>query len=203
MSASFFLVMLVMQTFAGYTFCHLVYLQFRQYRLGRDRLGNAQWGGWTWRVLTMMFAITYLWHLSEYLWFIFSDGKATDGPLALHMLETAVRPLVGPLLMQLFYVTERDRLPRPWLWRAVTRASFAAAAPLAAAWPVCNALLATRLASHPGVASVKQVVHTISDLLLAAGAVFTAVAIWLSAGRETASSAAAGVIGTWRWSACC
>jgi hypothetical protein len=29
-----FLALLILHTFAAYSFCHLVYLQFRQYRLG-------------------------------------------------------------------------------------------------------------------------------------------------------------------------
>ena len=171
MSVGFFLVMLVMQTFAGYTFCHLLYLQFRQYRLGK-----AAWGGWTWRALTLAFALAYLWHLSEYLWFIFSDGRITDGPLAIHMIEVAARPLIGPLLMHLFFITERDRLPRHRLGQATIRTSFAIAIPLAVAWPVCTLTLDMR----PWIPTIKDVIHTASDLLLAGGVIFAAVSTTLA-----------------------
>src|SRR5215468_8700912 len=66
-----FLVMLILNTFAGYSFCHLLYLQFRQYRLGRPA-----WGGWTWRALTFVFAVSSLFHLLGYLSFTFPDGKS-------------------------------------------------------------------------------------------------------------------------------
>jgi two-component sensor histidine kinase len=122
------------------------------------------------------FALAYLWHLSEFLWVIFSDGRLTDGPIALHMADVAARPLIGPLLMQLFYVTERDRLPRHWLWKATIRITFAIAVPLAVAWPLCTATLST----FPWVPGVKQVIHTVSDALLSAGAIYTAIVIRLA-----------------------
>ena len=42
---------LVLHTFAAYSFCMLLYLQLRQYRLSRP-----SWGGWSWRALTAVFA---------------------------------------------------------------------------------------------------------------------------------------------------
>ena len=122
------------------------------------------------------FALAYLWHLSEYLWFIFSDGRITDGPLAMHMIEVAARPLIGPLLMHLFFITERDRLPRHRLGQATIRTSFAIAIPLAVAWPVCTLTLDMR----PWIPTVKDVIHTASDLLLAGGVIFAAVSTTLA-----------------------
>src|SRR5882724_4906957 len=103
-----FLLLLILHTFAGYSFCYLVYLQFRQYRLGKP-----VWGGWTWRALTLVFAINYFYFLSTYLTFIFSGGKNGDAVLGVQVAHVVTRSLIGPLIMQLFYRTERERLPSP------------------------------------------------------------------------------------------
>src|SRR5262245_66598011 len=93
-----FLVMLILNTFAGYSFCHLLYLQFRQYRLGRPA-----WGGWTWRALTFVFVVSSLFHLLGYLSFSFLDCKIVDAPMAGRVAWNLDRPLMGLLLTQVFY----------------------------------------------------------------------------------------------------
>jgi two-component sensor histidine kinase len=123
---SAFLTVLVLHTFAAYAFCHLVYLQFRQYRLGKP-----VWGGWTWRALTLVFALNYLYFLSGYLAYIFSDGRTGDAPLLAQLAHVATRPLIGPLLLQLFFLTERRKLPGHWPWHAIIRVAWVVAVPVA------------------------------------------------------------------------
>jgi|RhiMethySRZTD1v2_1073278.scaffolds.fasta_scaffold11849_5 signal transduction histidine kinase len=121
-----FLALLILHAFAAYSFCHLVYLQFRQYRLGKP-----VWGGWTWRALTFVFAVNYLYFLSGYLSYIFSDGKTEDVPFAGQLAHVVTRTLIVPLAMQLFYVTERQRLPAHWIWQAAIRTAWGVALPVA------------------------------------------------------------------------
>src|SRR5215831_1477204 len=124
-----FLALLILHTFAAYSFCHLVYLQFRQYRIG-----EPVWGGWTWRSLTLAFALIYLRALSGHVWFVLSDGRATQDAVILHLANIMTRPLIGPLLMQFFYVTEGSRLPRHWLWPAAIRGAWILAVPISVLW---------------------------------------------------------------------
>lgn len=121
-----FLVLLILHTFATYACCYLVYLQFRQYRLG-----TRAWGGWTWRALTFVFALNYLYFLSGYLAYVFSDGLTGEAPFLTQVAHVVTRPLIGPLLMQLFYLTERRKLPTHWLWKTIIGAGWVVACPVA------------------------------------------------------------------------
>jgi len=85
----------------------------------------------TWRGLTFVFALNYLYFLSGYVAYVFSDGRTGEAPFLAHLAHVATRPLIGPLVMQLFYVTERHKLPRQGIWIAAVRASWAAAIPIA------------------------------------------------------------------------
>jgi two-component sensor histidine kinase len=113
---------LVLHTFAAYSFCMLLYLQLRQYRLSRP-----SWGGWTWRALTAVFAAIYLAHLAEYCVYLSTDGIISERPLAVHFVFRAALPIVAPLLIQVFYTVERDRLPARWFWRTLILVEYAVA----------------------------------------------------------------------------
>ena len=165
-----FLVPLVLNTFAGYSCCHLLYLQFREFRLG-----TPAWGGWAWRSLTLVFAISYLFHLSQYLSFAFSDGKTGGAPLAAALAWAVARPLGGPLVIQLFYDTERSRLSQHGLWRAVIGAAWAVSLPVALLLG-----LWTLGATRPWAAHLPGQLLATADGTLAAAAIFAAVVIWLS-----------------------
>ena len=160
-----FLAYVIGNTFAGYTFCQLLYLQFRQYRLG-----TPVWGGWTWRALTFAFALSYLRQLADSLWLISSGGSASD-PLVPHLANVVTRPFIGPLLAQLFYATERSRLPGAWLWRAM----YAVAVPVALVWALCVLGVVA-----PGSANLLHVLRVTSDVMLAIGTVMAGIAIWSS-----------------------
>jgi len=179
-----FLVMLILNTFAGYSFCHLLYLQFRQYRLGKPA-----WGGWTWRALTFIFAISYLFHLSGYLSFTFSDGKPGAAPLAVRVAWNLARPLMGPLLMQLFFITERSRLPRRWIWPAIIRTAWMVAVPVGLLWGLWVHSGADHGDYQDWIASgmtnswrkdLDDLLRATSDVTLGVSVIFTAVVIWLS-----------------------
>jgi signal transduction histidine kinase len=164
-----FLTLLILHTFAGYAFCHLLYLQFRQYRLGKP-----VWGGWTWRALTLVFAAHYFNELWVYLSFTFSDGAAAQVLYPVNVMHVVTRPLVGPLLLQLFYVTERSRLPEHWLWQAIVRTAWALAVPIA----LIRGLWILGV-TMPWPKLPDQLVP-VSDLLLAGGGIFSLVVIRLS-----------------------
>jgi len=164
-----FLTLLILHTFAGYAFCHLLYLQFRQYRLGKP-----VWGGWTWRALTLVFAIHYFNELWIYLSFTFTDGAAPQTLFPINVAHVITRPLIGPLVLQLFYVTERSRLPEHWLWQACVRTAWALAVPIAVIrglWVFGVPMPWTKL---------PNAVLPVSDLILAGGGIFSFVVIWLS-----------------------
>jgi signal transduction histidine kinase len=109
-----FLGPLILHTFAAFSLWHLVYLQLRQ-----DPLGRQSWGGWVWRAITFDFAIFFSLHLWAYLRFLFLYGKVHSGPLLAQILFIAAQDPIGPLLMLLFYQTERERLPWPSIWKPV------------------------------------------------------------------------------------
>jgi two-component sensor histidine kinase len=164
-----FLALLILHTFAGYAFCHLLYLQFRQYRLGKP-----VWGGWTWRALTMVLAIHYLNQMWIFLSFTFSDGTAAQVLFPLNVAHVITRPLIGPLLLQLFYVTERSRLREHWLWQAILQTAWALAVPIAAVrglWILGVAMPWEKLPNQ---------ILAVSDLILAGGGIFSFVVIRLS-----------------------
>ena len=165
----FFLMLLILHTFAGYAFCHLLYLQFRQYRLGKP-----VWGGWTWRALTLAFALHYFNEMWIYLSFTFSDGAAPQLLSPVNVAHVITRPLIGPLLLQLFYVTERNRLPEHWLWRTIVQLAWALAIPIA----VIRGLWILGV-TLPWPKLVEQLLP-VSDLILAGGGIFSFVVIWLS-----------------------
>ena len=113
---------LVLHTFAAYSFCMLLYLQLRQYRLSRP-----SWGGWSWRALTAVFTAIYLAHLAEYCAYLATDGIISERPLAVRLVFHAAFPLVAPLLIQVFYTVERGRLPARRFWSALILVEYAAA----------------------------------------------------------------------------
>jgi len=163
-----FVALLMLNTFAAYSFCHLVCLQFRQYRLG-----EPVWGGWTWRALTVGFSLIYIRALSGYLWFIFSDGQAAGDPLAFHLANIMTRPLIGPLVMQFFYVTERDRLPQHWLWPAAIRVAWTLALSVSVLWSLSFlGLSRSYLAS--------DLLRSASDVVLTAAVLFGIVSMAIS-----------------------
>jgi len=188
-----FLLMLVLNTFAAYSFCDLLYLQFRQYRLGKPA-----WGGWTWRTLTLIFTIFYFFRLSAYVVLFFSNDPLFTAPFAnslvstltfdglqklLHPLPaplatrlpwTFARGFIAPLIMQLMYHTESSRLPRPWLWRAITLVTFAVVTPVAVLWTWRVYLGTIDLATKRSMPLIVQ------DVTLAAAGAFTAIVIFLS-----------------------
>lgn len=153
-----FLLPLVLHTFAAYSFCLLLYLQLRQYRLRRP-----SWGGWPWRALTTVFAAIYLVHLSEYIAFLSTDGIVGESPLALRLILRTIHPMVGPLLIQVFYTVERDRLPLRPLWRALMAAEYAvaAAATVSGVLPELDLL-------PPAAEGLRIDPSTVSDALVAA-----------------------------------
>jgi hypothetical protein len=160
---------LILHTFAGYAFCHLLYLQFRQYRLERP-----VWGGWTWRALTLVLAIHYLNQMWIFLSFTLSDGTAAQVLFPVNMVHVITRPLIGPLLLQLFYVTERSRLREHWLWQATLRMAWALAVPLAVVrglWILGVTMPWEKLPNQ---------LLVVSDLILAGGGIFSFVVIRLS-----------------------
>src|SRR5215813_13912300 len=182
-----FLLMLVLNTFAAYSFCDLLYLQFRQYRLGKPA-----WGGWTWRTLTFIFAIYYFFRLSAYVVLFFSNDPLFTAPLAnsldstltfdglqkfLHPLPaplatrlpwTFTRGFIAPLIMKLMYQTESRRLPRPWLWRAITLVTFAVVTPVAVLWTWWVYLGVIDLAAK------RTLPVIVNDVTMAAAGLFTA-----------------------------
>ena len=153
-----FLLPLVLHTFAAYSFCLLLYLQLRQYRLSKP-----SWGGWAWRALTAIFAAVYLTRLWEYAAFLSSDGMLGDPPLAARLILRAAFPFVGPLLIQVFYNVERDGLPVRSLWRAVIAVEYAAAAAAAASGVLLSRHLRPAWAGAPAIDPA-----TVSDALIAA-----------------------------------
>jgi two-component sensor histidine kinase len=169
LSQSLFLALLILHSFAGYAFCHLLYLQFRQYRLGRP-----VWGGWAWRVLTLVFAIHYLNQMWIFLSFTLSDGTVARTLFAANVAHVITRPLIGPLLMQLFYVTERNRLPEPWWWQAMVRTAWALAVPIAfirGLWILGVTMPWAKLPDQ---------LIAVSDLILAGAGIFSFAVIRLS-----------------------
>src|SRR5882724_11935781 len=85
-----FLLLLILHTFAGYSFCYLIYLQFKQYRLGRP-----VWGGWTWRALTIVLAINYFYFLSGYITYVLSLGKTGQAPFFLQVAHVVTSSLAS------------------------------------------------------------------------------------------------------------
>ena len=168
LSQVLFLVLLILHTFAGYAFLHLLYLQFRQYRLG-----SPAWGGWTWRALTFVLAVHYFNQMWVFLAFALSDAATAQRWAPLNMIHVITRPLIGPLLMQLFYTTGRSRLPDHGLWLALVKAAWALAIPIA----VVRGLW---FAGLPLSAKLPDALVGVSDALLAAGATYTLVIIWKS-----------------------
>lgn len=124
-----FLLPLITNTFASYACCHLLFLQFRQYKLGRPA-----WGGWTWRAVTLTFTISYLYHLSQYLALTFSDGLRGGAPKAIRFAWAIARPLCGPLIAQLFFNIDRERLGRTWPWQMIIYTGYVITVPTAAMW---------------------------------------------------------------------
>ena len=164
-----FLVLLILHTFAGYSFCHLLYLQFLQYRLGKPA-----WGGWTWRALTFVFAAHYLNELSGMLSFTFSEGKTGEGLFVVALAHGMTRPLMGPLLMQLFYVTEHSRLPQHWLWQAIIRAAWVITVPIALVRGLWSLGVTMPWANLPDQLLI------LSDATFAASGIFSVIVIWMS-----------------------
>jgi len=168
-SQIYFLTLLILHTFAGYSFCHLLYLQFRQYRLGKP-----VWGGWTWRALTLVFATHYFNQMWIFLSYTFSDGARARILFPVNVVHVITRPLIGPLVMQLFYVTERSRLPHHWLWQAIVRTAWAIAVPVALVrglWILGISMPWPNLAGQ---------VLPVSDAMLAGGVIFSAAVMRLS-----------------------
>jgi two-component sensor histidine kinase len=157
-------------TFAAYAFCMLLYLQLRQYRLRRP-----SWGGWAWRILTAVFAAIYAAHLSGYVMLVATDGFAGDQPFELRVILRGAIPLVGPLLLHVFYNVERDRLHARALWMALIRLQYVlgGVAALTAALLETSLLplWADRYADYPVVAA---------DALLAASGLAIAAIFWFS-----------------------
>ena len=153
-----FLLPLVLHTFAAYSFCLLLYLQLRQYHLSQP-----SWGGRAWRVLTAIFTAIYLAYLSEYVGFLSTDGVVAETPLAARIVFRVALPLVGPLLVQVFYCVERDRLPVRLLWRAVIAAAYVIAAVAAISGVLLDLDLLPPWAETSRIDS-----STVSDALLAA-----------------------------------
>ena len=164
-----FVVLLILHTFAGYSFCHLIYLQLKQYRLGRP-----VWGGWTWRALTIVLAINYFYFLSGYISYVLSLGRTGQAPFVLQLAHVVTRSLIGPLVMQLFCVTEHERLSRPRLWQTIFRVVWAFAVPIA----VVRGLLQVGI-KEPW-RNLDDGLRTISDLTTAAAAVFSVLIIIIS-----------------------
>ena len=164
-----FIVLLVLHTFAGYSFCYLIYLQLKQYRLGRP-----VWGGWTWRAFTIVLAVNYFYFLSGYLTYIFSLGENGQAPFVLQVAHVVTRSLIGPLMMQLFYVTERERLPHHRSWQTIIFVAWVIAAPIA----LFRGLLAVGI-EEPW-RNLDDGLRTISDLITAATAVFSILIIIIS-----------------------
>jgi anti-sigma regulatory factor (Ser/Thr protein kinase) len=153
-----FLLPLVLHTFAAYSFCLLMYLQLRQYQLTRP-----SWGGWSWRTLTAVFALVYLAHLAAYAEPLSTDGIVQQQPLAARLILRAALPAAAPLLVQVFYTVERDRLPLRLLWITFIAAGWLAAAAAATAGVLADLdLLPARAESLPVDPS------TVSDALVAA-----------------------------------
>ena len=169
LSEVLFLTLLILHTFAGYAFCHLLFLQFRQYRLG-----ILAWGAWTWRALTLVFAIHYFNQMWKFLSFTLSDGRGAQEVFAVNLAHIVTRPLIGPLFMQLFYVTERKRLPEHWLWQAIIRAAWAITVPIALVRGLW--ILGVRMPW----ANLPNQLLIPSDGILLAGGVFSVVIIWKS-----------------------
>ena len=169
LSEVFFLALLILHTFAGFAFCHLLYLQFRQYRLGVQT-----WGGWTWRALTLVFALHYFNEAWVLLSFTFSDGRAAQEQFAINLAHVVTRPLIGPLLMQLFYVTERRRLREHWLWQTIIRTAWAITVPIAVVR--CLWMLGVKM-PWPKLADRLLIP---SDVILVGGGIFAVVVIWMS-----------------------
>ena len=165
-----FLALLILHTFAAYSFCHLVYLQYRQYRIGKP-----VWGDWAWRALTVGFALIYLRALSGYVWFVFSDGRATEDPFVFHLANIITRPLIGPVVMQFFYITERNRLPPHLLWHAAIRAAWALALPMSVLWTLSLFGL-----NKPWAPGLPDLLRSTSDVVLTAGVLFGIVIILIS-----------------------
>src|SRR5215469_11867856 len=169
LSQVLFLALLILHTFAGYAFLHLLYLQFRQYRLG-----GPAWGGWTWRALTFVLAAHYFNQMWVFLAFALSDAATAQRLPTLNMVHVITRPLIGPLLVQLFYTTGRSRLSDHGLWRALVKAAWVLAIPIAlvrglwfGGFPMPWTKLPDELAG-------------VSDAVLGAGAVYTLFVIWKS-----------------------
>ena len=80
------------------------------------------------------FSLIYLRGLSGYVWFIFSDGRAVGDPPAFYLANILTRPLIGPLLMHFFDVTERDRLPKHWLWPFAIPITWILVLPISVLW---------------------------------------------------------------------
>jgi signal transduction histidine kinase len=165
-----YLSLLVFETFAACTLWHLVYLQYRQ-----RKLGTPVWGGWMWRALTLVFAITFLRRLVDMLAFVISDARITEDPVFTHLAHTLARPLAGPLLMHIYYSAERERLPRPRVWKALVIAAYAIAVPDALVFGVsvlgkhCNLAWGERL---------NDIARAVSDGVMAIAAIFTIAAMY-------------------------
>ena len=172
-----FLLPLVLHTFAAYSFGLLLYLQLRQYRLSKP-----SWGGWAWRALTAVFAAVYLANLFEYLAFLSTDGVVREQPVAARLIFGAALPAVGPLLIQVFYSVERERLPFRPLWNTLTTAACAVAAVTAISGVLLDLNLLPVWAEASGID-----LSTVSDALVA-GAGLCAAAIIRFAPRRPGDS---------------
>lgn len=158
-----FLLPLITNTFASYACCHLLFLQFRQYKLGRPA-----WGGWTWRAVTLTFTISYLYHLSQYLALTFSDGQHGDAPESIRFAWAIARPLCGPLIAQLFFNVDRERLGRTWPWQTIIYAGYAITVPTAAMWGLAVLGITTPWAKRVGPVLVALSDATLAIVLISA-----------------------------------
>jgi signal transduction histidine kinase len=158
-----FLLPFITNTFASYACCHLLLLQFRQYKLGRPA-----WGGWTWRAITLTFTISYLYHLSQYLALTFSGGEHGDAPKAIRFAWAIARPLCGPLIAQLFFNADRDRLRRIWPWQVIIYTAYAITVPTAAMWGLAVLGISTLWAKRLGPVLVACSDATLGIALVAA-----------------------------------
>jgi two-component sensor histidine kinase len=157
-SRTLLLLPLVLHTFGAYSFCMLLYLQLRQYRLSRP-----SWGGWAWRALTGVFAVIYVAHLVEYGAYLSTDGIVAERPLAVRLALRAAWPMMAPLLVQVFYTVERDRLPVRRIWGALILLGYATATATAVAGVLSTLDLLPAWAEAAGIDP-----STVSDALAAA-----------------------------------
>src|SRR5262249_49035152 len=95
-------------------------------------------------------------------------------------------PLMGPLLMQLFYTTERSRLSRHRLWQAFIQTAWAVTVPLALLWGLWvhgvedHGDYQDWIGSAPFSMSGDDLLRAASDITLFVAVIFTAVVICLA-----------------------